>query len=356
MNRDFYRKVFVLVVALLCALALFWMLAPFWDALAWGICLAFLLAPVQAWLTDKLGGRASLSAGILTVLVPVLLVGPLLSLGLAFADQVADLVNWLQREQLRFDAGLLARLEHYPIIGSLVEWLRRSLTATTEQLQGWLASGAQMLLKALAANGGNFLLGALSTVIHFFMMLFLLFFLLRDGRQMLDQAVRLVPMEPGHRAELLAMVGNTTRAVVYGGGLTALAQGTLVGVGFAIAGLSSEVLFGALAAFLALLPVGGAALVWGPAVLYLVATGQWGWAIFMLAWGSVVSVSDNVLRPLLISRREPVSVLAVFVGVIGGVSAFGLIGLIVGPVLLNFIAALLRFLDETLSRHSNPDA
>jgi len=209
-------------------------------------------------------------------------------------------------------------------------------------------------MRSLAASGGNFLLSALGTVIHFFMMLFLLFFLLRDGRLLLGRAVRLVPMEPQRRAELLKLVGDTTRAVVYGEGLTALAQGALVGIGFAIAGLPSAVVFGVLAAFLALLPAVGAVFVWVPAVLFLAATSQWGWAIFMLIWGMGVSVSDNLLRPLLISRQAPVSTLAVFVGVIGGViggvSAFGMIGVIIGPVLLTVIAALLRFLDETLSR------
>jgi predicted PurR-regulated permease PerM len=113
--------------------------------------------------------------------------------------------------------------------------------------------------------------------------------------------------------------------------------------------LSSAVVFGVLAAAFALLPVGGAAIVWVPAVIFLAATSQWDGAIFMFIWGTGVSVSDNLLRPLLIARHAPVSTLAVFVGVIGGVSAFGMIGVIIGPVLLTVIAALLRFLDEKLS-------
>ena len=174
--------------------------------------------------------------------------------------------------------------------------------------------------------------------------------MLRDGRQLLDRAMRLVPMEPQRRGELLKLVGNTTRAVVYGTGLTALAQGTLIGIGFAIAGLPSAVVFGVLTAAMALLPVGGAAIVWVPAIVYLAATSQWGWAFFMLIWGTCVSVSDNLLRPLLISSQAPVSILAVFIGVIGGISAFGIIGVIIGPVLLTIISVLLRFLDDTLSR------
>lgn len=350
MNLDRYTKDFVIVVAILLAIALYWMLSPLWGALAWGICLAFLLAPVHGWLTRKLKGRTNVSAGIITVLVPVVLAGPLVSLGVAFANQVADLVTRLQKQPLRFDVGLLAQLERYPFIGSLAEWLRHNLTATTEQLEGWLVSGAQMLLQSMAASSGDFVLSALGTVIEFFMMLFLLFFLLRDGRQLLDRAVRLVPMEAQHRKELLALIGNTIRAVIYGEGVTALAQGALVGIGFAIAGLPSAVVFGALAAVLALLPVGGSAFVWVPAVVYLAATSQWGWAIFMLIWGTGVSVADNLMRPLLISSKASVSMPVVFVGVIGGISAFGMIGVIIGPVLLTVIAALLRYLDETLSR------
>ncbi|HEX7455492.1 MAG TPA: AI-2E family transporter [Gallionella sp.] len=349
-NLDIYPKGFVIVVAALFALALYWMLAPFWGALAWGICLAFLLTPVHDWLMRRLKGRANLSAGIITVLVPAVLTGPMVSLGVAFANQFADLSTRLQKQPLRFDASLLALLEQYPFLGGPTEWLRLNLTATTGPIEGWLDSGAQMLLKSLAATGGNFVLSAMSTVIHFFMMLFLLFFLLRDGRQMLDRAVHLVPMAPQRREELLRLVSNTTRAVLFGTVLTALAQGALVGIGFAIAGLPSAVVFGVLTAVLALLPVGGAAIVWAPAVVYLFGTSQWGLAIFMLIWGTFVSTSDNLLRPLLISRQAPVSILAVFIGVIGGVSAFGMIGVIIGPVLLTVIAALLRFLEETLSR------
>ena len=349
-SLDIYRKDFVIVVVALATLALYWMLAPFWGALAWGICLAFLLAPVHRWLARKLTGRAGLSAGIITLLVPVLLAGPLVSLGVAFVDQVAGLITHLQEQPLRFDASLLTQLERYPGIGSLAEWLRQHLTATTEQLQGWLVSAAQTPLKSLAATGGNFVLGAVGTVFDFFIMLFLLFFLLRDGRHMLGRMVRLVPMEPQRRGELLKLVGDTTRAVAYGTVLTALAQGALVGIGFAVLGLPSAIVFGVLAGFLALLPVGGAALVWVPAIIVLVSTSQWSSAILLAIWGMGVSASDNLLRPFLISTQAPVSTLAVFVGVIGGLSAFGLIGVIIGPVLLTVMVALLQFVDETLSR------
>jgi predicted PurR-regulated permease PerM len=165
-------------------------------------------------------------------------------------------------------------------------------------------------------------------VLGFFVMLFILFFLLRDGRAMRDAAVRLIPIEPGRRDEILKLVANTTRAVVYGTGLTALAQGALVGIGFAIAGLPSPIVFGVLAA-----------------ICGLFFTGEWGWGVFMAVWGVVVSVSDNLIRPIAIRSHAEVSTLAVFVGVVGGVAAFGTIGVILGPVLLTLVVSLLGYID-----------
>jgi predicted PurR-regulated permease PerM len=163
---------------------------------------------------------------------------------------------------------------------------------------------------------------------------------------MFDRLQRLIPVPEEHRDQLFGHLASVTRGVFYGVGLTALVQGLLVGIGFAIAGLPSPVVFGVLAGILALLPAGGAAIVWIPAFLYLAATGQVKLAAFMLAWGVFVSVSDNFLRPVLVSRYAPVSAFTVFVGVVGGIGAFGTIGIIIGPVFLALVAAILQYFDE----------
>jgi predicted PurR-regulated permease PerM len=185
-------------------------------------------------------------------------------------------------------------------------------------------------------------------VLRFFLMLFILFFVLRDGGLWFGRIAALLPLTGERSNALFTRLGKVLRAVVYGCGLTALAQGALVCIGFAIAGLSGPVVFGVLAAVLALLPFGGAALVWVPGVLYLLGTGQIGWAIFLAIWGGVVSVSDNFIRPMIISRYTPVPTLLVFLGVIGGVSAFGLIGFIMGPVILVLATELLRYAEGSL--------
>ena len=137
------------------------------------------------------------------------------------------------------------------------------------------------------------------------------------------------------------------RALVYGTGLTALIQGALVGIAFLIVGLPSALVFGVIAALAALLPFGGTALVWIPAAIVLAAQGRWGATIFMVLWGALlVSLVDNIVRPMLVSGRAPVGTLTVFVGVLGGIAAFGAIGLFLGPVVLALIIALLQFAIE----------
>ena len=167
------------------------------------------------------------------------------------------------------------------------------------------------------------------------MMLFLLFFLLRDGRAILDHLTRLVPLEAARRERLLEYLAQVTRAVVFGSTATALIQGIFVAVGFALAGLPSPVVFGVLATIAALLPA-GAAVVLVPAVLYLAVGGHWLAAVFLAFWSALLIVVENVARPLLTAHRAHVSTLAVFVGAVGGVSAFGVLGLVIGPVLLSF--------------------
>jgi predicted PurR-regulated permease PerM len=175
-------------------------------------------------------------------------------------------------------------------------------------------------------------------------MLFVLFFVLRDGPALAQRVVRMLPIEERMRGKLWQHLKEVTRAVFMGIGVTALVQGALVGVGFWIAGLPSALVFGVLAALFALVPLVGTVIVWGPGALYLASQGDYGHAIFLTLWGTfAVGMVDNFLRPLLISGRVEVPTLAVFIGVMGGLQAFGFIGLFVGPIVLGLLVALFRF-------------
>ena len=248
--------------------------------IGWAAVLAFILYPLQERLTRRLKGKRALAAGILTALTPFLVLAPLSVLGVVFAGQVARLISYLRSSSLPSYTEVLNRLANYPVIGHAVSWVRDNTAVGIAQVQDWMTESAQTLLKSAAAMGGNVALGIFGTLVGFFMMLFLLFFFLQDGRDMIRGLTRLIPVEPTRRAQLLKYLGDVTRAVVFGSTTTALIQGVFVGIGFAIVGLPSPVVFGVLAAVAAFLPA-GAAVVLIPAVLYLAVIGRWGAAIFL---------------------------------------------------------------------------
>jgi predicted PurR-regulated permease PerM len=343
---EFYTKAFFVVLAGLVGYGMLMVLQPFAGSMAWGIFLAFLLFPLHQWLSRKLGGRPNWSAGVLTGLTPFALLIPITFLGIVFANQARALVAFIQEKNFKLDGATLMQLEQYPVIGPVARLAREQLSVSGDDIQNWLTNSAQAIVGNIASFSGGFVLSALGTLVGFFFMLFLLFFFLRDGSAMFDRLQRLIPVPEEHREQLFHHLASVTRGVFYGIGLTAIFQGVLVSIGFAIAGLPSPVVFGVLAAILALLPAGGAAIVWIPAVIYLAAIGHWGMFIFLLIWGVIVSTSDNFLRPILVARYAPVSAFMVFVGVVGGIAAFGTIGIVVGPVFLALVAAILEYFDE----------
>ncbi|MDE2305780.1 MAG: AI-2E family transporter [Gammaproteobacteria bacterium] len=345
-GTGFYPRIVALGVFAALAAALWRIFTPFAQPMAWAAFLAFLLFPLNLRLRRRLGGRRGSAAGLLTVLAPVLVLLPLAALSVAFVSQIAALLHRLQGGAAGWNLGSAGVLERMPWAGRLYDWVVAHDLVPADQLRAWLVAGAREALQRAASLGGSVFLGALSSLIGIALMLTLLFFFLRDGDTMLARGRAFIPLDETHRHRLFARLGEVTRAIVYGTTLTALAQGLLLGVGFAIAGLPSPVVFAVLAALLAMLPLGGTALVWVPATLWLFIDGRIGLGLFMTVWGIVLSTVDNFLKPLLISGRAPVSALSVFVGVLGGIYAFGPIGIVAGPIILSLALSLILFAEE----------
>jgi predicted PurR-regulated permease PerM len=344
------RRWFTAGVVLVVLWAIWLILRPLAVPISWAAVLAFLLFPLQLRLTRRLRNRPAIAAGLLTALTPVAIFIPLFLLGVAFADQISALTVALQRNPDIFELARWLDPQQHPQVAAAASWITSHTDVNLADAQSYLRQNLQSWASTLAKSSGQIFLNTAGIVLRFFLMLFILFFILRDGASWFSRLAKLLPLHDGQRDALFTRLGKVLRAVVYGCGLTALAQGTLVCIGFAIAGLSGPIVFGVLASVLALLPFGGAALVWVPGVLYLLGTGQLGWAVFLAVWGGLVSVSDNFIRPAVISRYTPVPTLLVFLGVIGGVSAFGLIGFIVGPVILVLATELLRYAEGSLTR------
>jgi len=348
-QSTFYSRIFGLVVAALLGYALLRIFAPFFNAMSWAAFLAFLLYPLNLKLRRRLRGDAR-AAGVLTVFTPIVILLPLSALSVEFVSQVSTLVRMLQQRARDLDIKSFSDLSQFPLIARANAWLQAHAGISADQVRSWVISASQEALQRAAGLSGWVFLGALGSLVAFSIMLCLLFFFLRDGDRMLARARGLIPLDDARKDRLFRQLSDVTRAIVLGITLTALTQGFLVGVGFAIASLASPVVFGVLAALLSMLPVGGASIVWVPAVGWLLYQGRWGFAIFMLAWGLMLSGLESVLRPLLISGRARISTLAIFVGVLGGIPAFGAIGIVVGPVVLSLVLALIEFAEEPAAR------
>ncbi|HKQ31407.1 MAG TPA: AI-2E family transporter, partial [Burkholderiales bacterium] len=211
------------------------------------------------------------------------------------------------------------------------------------------------VLQPFAAFGGKVFLGTLATVIEFVLMMFVLFFTIRDRRRMATTFRALLPLSVDHKTRLFEHLGAVTRAMVYGTGVTAMLQGALVGIGFALVNLPSPIVFGVLAAVCALVPMAGTPVVWIPAVLALMLQQRFGAATFLFGWGVMVTTVDNFVRPLLAAGRAQVGTLTVFIGVLGGISAFGAVGILLGPLVLALVTALIRFTLEVRTGAASGD-
>ncbi len=314
-------------------------LRPFFSPLLWGVVLAFSTWPAYARLERWCGRRRGLAALFMTLGLAVAFVLPLVLVGVSLAGnarELAEEVVALLERGLPEPPAWLAAL---PLVGGLLAESWRAVATDPERLLPFL----QPLLgplRDLALAGGAVIGTGLVQMITAVLMAY---FFYRDGAALGRRVRRLAGRVAGPSADHYFEVAQTTlRGVVYGTVGTAIVQAALAVVGFLIAGVPTAFLLGFLTFLLALFPV-GAPLVWLPVALWLFHAGGWPWGVFMLLWGGlVVSGSDNIVRPWLISRGSKLPFLLVFVGVIGGVVAFGFLGIFLGPTLLALAVALVR--------------
>ena len=343
----FYPRLFGAAALGLLGWVLFRIFTPFLTPILWSILLAFLLQPLNARLKRRLRGRADLAAGLLTVGATLCVILPAASLGVAFPGQVSRLLARVSGEAKRLQLEQPSDVFRLAPVATALDWLHTHFSVTAADLQQWAVERSRQLLALMAAQGGTLVLGTLAFLLHLVLTLFLLFFFLRDGSAMIARLDRAVPLPEERKKRLASQLASVTRAVVLGTLVTSLVQGALVAIGFAVVGFPSPVVFGAIAAALSLLPVGGTALVWAPGADVLAAQGRWPWAIGLALYGAViVGMADNVLKPRLVSGHAEIGTLPVFFGVLGGLAAFGPIGAILGPVVIALALVLLSWAEE----------
>jgi predicted PurR-regulated permease PerM len=309
----------------------FVVLQPFLASLAWAVIFAMMFHPVYLQLAERLGtNRAAL---LTTIMATVLIVGPAVLIVSVFAREVPQVLEYLK--------GVSVTPDQVQEIWNVVR--SRSPVELPADPTSMLREGAQRALTFLAPRAGVVVADVLATLAALIIMLFALFFLLRDGHTLGRQVRELLPLPEKERDRMLTETRDLVIASVGAGLAVAAAQGLIGGLAFAILGLNAPVIWGVIMAMTSLIPLVGAALVWLPASLWLLLSGEVVRGIILLVIGGAgISLVDNILRPLLLSGRTSASGLVVFLGLLGGVAAFGFVGLVLGPIVLVTAGSLLR--------------
>ena len=340
-NDRFVARVLGVAAMAVLGYAVWKIVRPFLNEIAWAAILTVVLRPLNARLKKRLS--AGLSAAVLTFGVFLVILGPLSLGAVAVVRQSGELMPRLQAAAGRSGIGTVADIFSVPLVAKPLAWLQEHFHVDPERVKELVSDGFRRVVQAVVSSTGDLVSGALMAVVSLILILLFLFFLLKQGEQIVLFLSRIIPMPESRKRHLAGRVLAVTEAVVFGAGLTALVQGTLVGLALLVAGFGTWLVLAVLATLASFVPIGGTALVWAPCALVLFAQGRTTAAVLLGLWGILgVSSADNFLRPILISGRAQISIVLVFVGVLGGLAAFGLVGLFVGPVILSLAMALIE--------------
>ena len=324
-------QVVVLTVATACGMVLCYQLAsPFFPAIAWTLALAVMFTPFQRWVESKVG-HPNLAAMISVVVIGVVTLGLAMLAGQRLVQEAAHGAELITT---KIESGEWRHaLNAHPRLLPLVDWMeRQELPGTVKSVATWMAT-----------TGASFVKGSVMEVFQLLLTFYLLFYFLRDRRAALHLLRSLSPLSDVEMTRMFDRVSDTIYATIYGTLVVSALQGLLGGLMFWWLGLPTPLLWGVVMALLAVAPMLGAFVVWGPAALYLALEGSWGQALTLTLWGLiVVGTIDNLLRPILTGNRLKLHTVFAFISVVGGLILFGPTGLILGPVILTVTIALLE--------------
>ncbi len=319
------------------------LLAPFGSALLLAAILAIAFHPLHRRLVTRLKGREGISAFIMTLIVILLIIGPAIILFGILGTQAVDVYQ-----------GITSGMQSGRIPEAWTETLDRFSRRVAEypflstvDLKGFLLKSLGDISSGLAAQFGTLLKNTVILTLDLMVMLIALFFFFRNGENYYRSLIDMLPFSSERKKAMAGKVHDTFIAVINGVFLIALAQGILTGIGFSLFGLPFPVFWGGLAAIFALFPIGGAALVWLPGVLYLYMKGSALRSILLLFWGLVlVTLPDNIVKPLLIGRKAKIPSFFLFISILGGLSAYGVFGILLGPIVVTMLTAFIQFYRE----------
>ncbi len=347
-NKDQLVQIFLFVALVGLLILLVELLAPYASPIAWAVILAVVFHPAHRRLAAAMPNWTNASAGVSTFLVFAVVVVPTLLLSGVVAREA---IEGYQRFAVYVGetgyAEILNRVGHTWPIEPVWSWTRERMAATDTDPTSFLLSGLRWASEFAAARAAQIARNVFSFFVGLGILVFTLFFAFRDGPSFLDRFVTAIPMAERDRDRLFTSLQVTIKAVVQGLTATAALQSAMVGSALWLLGVPFTLLLSSATFVLAFLPVGGAALIWAPCAIGLALTGHVIQGILLAIWGAAaVSSIDNFVRPVLIGTQAKISTPVLFFGIVGGLQAYGIIGLFVGPSLLAAFACLLSIYRE----------
>jgi len=328
--KNYVRNGLFLLLVLIVTVAFFGLISTFLPACFWAGVLALIFRNTYRRIRIKLRGRSNLSAFITLLLIMLVVVIPLTLITLALVDQSTKLYEQLRNQDINF-SNLLQFIERQ--IPAVETFLAR-FGVGINQLQERLSNFAVTVTQAVGNQALSVTQNTVNFFVQFSLMLYLLFFFLRDGQRVINSIVNVVPLGNKTERMILKRFASVTRATMKGTLTIAIIQGSIGGILFWILGIPGSVLWGVLMTLLSLLPVGGSAIVWVPTAIVMLLQGHYGKAIAIIIVGSLfIGLIDNLLRPILVGRDAEMPDYLVLLATLGGISWFGLTGFILGPVI-----------------------
>lgn len=344
--------ILTLLLALLIGYLAYLVMLPFFIPVFWAVVFVIVFYPYYKWLVKRLNGREAISSILACLTIALFLIIPMAIIGGMMATELLHLYQWAETNL----TGMTARAHNSPVFvfPAIERYLGRYIDVSSLDLTGMFANSLKEVATFIADGFKSFVKSFAEFVFNLVLAFFAMYFLFKDGGRLLNLTKDLMPLSDSEKDLIIERNRAVISAAINGGLIVGAVQGGLGALAFWFLGLSAPILWGFMMFLLSFLPGIGTALIWGPAVIYLLIIGSYTKAVILLVWSAVIiGLIDNLLRPMIMSGETNIHPLLLFFSILGAVNVFGLIGIIAGPLIVSIaMAAVGMYRDTIRKRHT----
>jgi predicted PurR-regulated permease PerM len=320
----------LLVILTLLGYLSYQIISPFLTPIAWAIVFSVVFYPVYAFICRHIKVKA-IASSITVLLVFVVIIAPITYISFLLIDELQQFGTYMNSGGLEFVRTQTEQLKASPFFSKLISFISENDVPTADLIM----DNAKKIGKVIAEKLSLRITNVLAAAINFLFMIFTIFFLFKDGPRFLRRVKDYMPFSEEQKARLAVQMKEMIASTVYGGVAVSIIQGFLGGIAFYVIGIESPVLWGIAISVMSFVPLVGTLSIWGPASIYLLVQGNYLQGIGLVLFGTfVIAMVDNILKPLIIGSRTKMPTIIIFFSVLGGIKAFGIIGLIMGPLIM----------------------